>query len=297
MMRRQAQSAFLLAAALLGGCSSPSPDGGYYGGDRPPQHVPVDLAAIADAQPRFEPLSATGNSPYHALGKSYHPLASANGYKQRGIASWYGSKFHGRRTSSGEPYDMFAMTAAHPRLPLPTYVRVTNLDNGNAVVVKVNDRGPFLHNRIIDLSYAAAYKLDITRRGTGRVEIRAIDRAPPPEPPPPVTAPPTGAPGMVLQVGAYANRGNANDMRQRLQRAGYRVAPLSAPLTDSADSADSARRQQAAVYRVQVGPFTSHRAAQATQQKLEAMLGYAVARIMQPHTADATAHSAIFSKK
>ena len=159
-------------AALLGGCAGSG--GGYYGGDSPPRELPDNLDAIADAVPRVLPLSATGNRPYVALGKHYRPWASADGYVARGVASWYGQKFHGRRTSSGEPYDMFAMTAAHPLLPLPTFVRVTNLANGRAVVVKVNDRGPFLHGRIIDLSYAAAHKLGIAKPGTGYVEVRAI---------------------------------------------------------------------------------------------------------------------------
>jgi len=159
------------AAIVLSACAS---RGGYYKDDGPPARHAVDIMSIPDAVPRDEPLSRTGNQPYVALGRRYVPMSSARGYKDRGMASWYGTKFHGKRTSSGEKYDMYAMTAAHRRLPLPTYVRVTNLRNGRQVVVKVNDRGPFLNNRIIDLSYAAAYKLGIASRGTGHVEVEAI---------------------------------------------------------------------------------------------------------------------------
>lgn len=160
-----------------------SEGGGYYQDDGPPRgHRGPDPDSVADAVPRDEPLARTGNKPYTALGKRYTPMASANGYRQVGHASWYGRKYHGNRTSSGETYDMFSMTAAHPVLPLPTYVEVRNLANNRKVVVKVNDRGPFLNNRIIDLSYMAAQKLDIVRTGTGRVEVRAVFAGDVPEP-------------------------------------------------------------------------------------------------------------------
>jgi len=138
--------------------------------DRPKTQFP------ADQVPRVEPLSKYGNpSSYVVFGKTYYTLPSSQGFVQRGVASWYGKKFHGKRTSSGEPYNMFDMTAAHTQLPLPTYVQVTNLKNGKQVVLRVNDRGPFHGNRIIDLSYTAATKLDIVREGTGLVEVRALD--------------------------------------------------------------------------------------------------------------------------
>ena len=169
----------LVGSFILAGCSSTPfkrPDsGGFYGGDNVPTYKPQGFDAIADAIPKYEPLSRTGNNPYTVLGQHFKPLKSSKGYVKKGVASWYGTKFHGRRTSSGEIYDMWAMTAAHPILPLPTYVEVTNLDTDKKVVVKVNDRGPFLHGRIIDLSYVAAYKLGITRRGTGNVIVKAID--------------------------------------------------------------------------------------------------------------------------
>lgn len=135
----------------------------------------VDLSHVPDAVPRDEPKSRGGNkSPYKVFGKKYYVMDSAQGYKQRGTASWYGKKFHGHKTSNGEVYDMYAMSAAHKALPLPTYVRVTNLANGRQVIVRVNDRGPFHGSRLIDLSYAAAYKLDMLRQGTAKVEVEAI---------------------------------------------------------------------------------------------------------------------------
>ena len=154
------------------------PGGGYYRDDGPPRGVSKsDVEAIPDAVPKLEPLSETGNRPYKALGKKYYPVKSALGYSERGVASWYGKKFHGARTSSGEKYDMLAMTAAHRTLPLPTYVKVRSLQNGKSVIVKVNDRGPFLHNRLIDLSYAAAYKLGVVSTGTGLVEVTTVTPA------------------------------------------------------------------------------------------------------------------------
>lgn len=143
--------------------------------DGPPE-VDQDVTHIPNALPKLEPISKYGNPPiYTALGNKYKTMKSSDGYEAEGTASWYGRKFHGQRTSSGEPYDMFAMTAAHKSLPLPTYATVTNLDNGREVIVKINDRGPFVHNRLIDLSYAAAKKLGIHSTGTGRVRITAID--------------------------------------------------------------------------------------------------------------------------
>lgn len=143
--------------------------------DRGPAQ-PVDVSHIPDAVPRWEPRTAAGNkSPYTVLGKTYYVMASSEGYREQGLASWYGKKFHGERTSNGEIYDMYGMTAAHKTLPIPTYVQVTNLNNGRQVIVRVNDRGPFHDGRIIDLSYAAAKKLDFVDQGTARVEVVAIN--------------------------------------------------------------------------------------------------------------------------
>ena len=148
--------------------------GGYYLDDGPGANPPPNLDAIADAIPRNEPLHRGANKPYVVFGKTYVPNVAADAFKQQGIASWYGRKFHGQKTSTGEIYDMYAMTAAHPTLPLPSYVRVTNPANHKSVVVRVNDRGPFHPDRIIDLSFAAANRLDIARRGSGKVIVERV---------------------------------------------------------------------------------------------------------------------------
>ncbi|MDB6095841.1 MAG: rare lipoprotein [Francisellaceae bacterium] len=143
--------------------------------DSAPHKIP-DLNKIKDAKPNIEPLSKYGNpKKYKVFNKHYTVMNTSKHYKKRGLASWYGTKFHGQRTSSGEPYDMFGMTAAHKTLPLPTYAKVTNVDNGKSVIVKINDRGPFHCNRLIDLSYTAAAKLGILGKGTGHVEVKSID--------------------------------------------------------------------------------------------------------------------------
>jgi rare lipoprotein A len=155
---------------------------------------PTDLGSVPDAVPRVEPRSRSGNPPfYDVFGKRYYVLSTNIGYVERGVASWYGPGFHKIRTSTGEPYDMYAMSAAHKTLPLPAYVRVTNLQNGRSVVVRVNDRGPFVGNRIIDLSYSAAVKLDMVRNGTAFVEVRSIDPTAMPAIPPSLTASTTPA--------------------------------------------------------------------------------------------------------
>ena len=162
------------ALALLVGCGSAPKKGGYYKDDGPPASAPSNLAAIPDARPRVEPLHKFANRPYEVFGKRYVPLASLQPFRQRGIASWYGKRFHGQKTSSGEIYDMYAMTAAHPTLPIPSYARVTNVRNGRSVVVRINDRGPFHASRIIDLSYAAAYRLGYIEAGSTEVEVEAV---------------------------------------------------------------------------------------------------------------------------
>jgi len=177
----------IVALFLIVGCSSPSKystsdqstrtslsSGGYYLDDGPGENTPINLDTIPDATPKNEPLRKANMRPYTALGKSYQPMTTLDEYKEQGIASWYGRRYHGNQTASGEVYDMYAMTAAHPTLPLPSYVRVTNTQNGKVVVVRVNDRGPFLAERIIDLSYTAAYKLDIIANGSGMVEVESI---------------------------------------------------------------------------------------------------------------------------
>ena len=150
--------------------------GGYYQDDGPGDNAPANLDQIEDAEPKFEPLHRFANNPYTVFGQQYVPYKTLAPYRQRGIGSWYGRKFHGQRTSSGEPYDMYAMTAAHATLPIPSYARVTNLANGRSLIVRVNDRGPFHPRRLVDLSYAAAYKLGYAGAGSASVEVESITR-------------------------------------------------------------------------------------------------------------------------
>jgi rare lipoprotein A len=177
----------MVLIAVLSGCATqssreprlaaPSPQprpGGYYQDDGPGLNPPANLELVPDATPRWEPLHRFANRPYNVLGRDYVPATELRPYKERGIASWYGRKFHQQRTSIGESYDMYAMTAAHPTLPLPSYARVTNVATGRSVIVRVNDRGPFLHGRIIDLSYTAALKLGYLNQGSALVEVEAL---------------------------------------------------------------------------------------------------------------------------
>ncbi len=212
----------------------------------------VDVSRIPDAKPKVEPLSKYGNQPYHVFGKKYEVMPSSKNYVARGTASWYGTKFNHHKTSNGENYDMLAMTAAHKSLPLPTYVEVTNLENGRRIIVRVNDRGPFSGNRLIDLSYAAAKKLGMIQHGTARVEVRAIN---------PTTEPSfsravyyaknkihsslhlaNNTKNIYLQVGAFQNKSNAIKLRNQL------LALISSPvkIIQSLDNH---------LYRVQIGPI------------------------------------------
>ena len=166
--------AIALVLALAAGCASTDRKGGYYKDDGPDAKPPSNLDRIPDAVPRNEPLSRGANQAYERFGKRYVPLASVQPFKQRGMASWYGKKFHGNKTSNGEIYDMYKMTAAHPTLPIPSYVRVTRVSSGKSVVVRINDRGPFHAGRVIDLSYVAAHKLGYIQAGAAEVTIEAI---------------------------------------------------------------------------------------------------------------------------
>jgi rare lipoprotein A len=221
-LRRAAAAALLLTLAA---CAT-APRRAY-----PPPAA--NAADVPDATPRAEPRSVHGNpSFYDVNGHRYQVLASAEGYVERGVASWYGPDFHGHNTSSGEPYDMYGMTAAHKTLPLPCYARITNLGNGRSIVVRINDRGPFVANRIVDLSYSAAMRLDVVRTGTALVELRTLgpasdSGAAPPAPlaTPPAPIEPAGAiagavPALYIQVGAYADARNAQRVLARLQDAG-----------------------------------------------------------------------------
>jgi rare lipoprotein A len=257
--------------ALLSACGTLPRGGGYYEDDGPETSPPADVADVPDAVPKTESRSVTGNKSYAVYGVTYSPLTDSRDYRERGIASWYGKKFHGKRTSSGEPYDMYAMTAAHKTLPLPSYARVRNLQNGRSVVVRVNDRGPFLHNRLIDLSYAAAARLGILGTGTGVVEVEAVS---PEEPetqaaqvktyPLQVIAPAaaaeelpkspaaTASPKLYLQVGAFTQWDNAANLRNRLEREALRPISIQPPQAAKGNAPDATR-----VYRVRVGPLTN----------------------------------------
>ena len=205
---------------------------------------PPDVTATPDAVPRAEPRSAHGNPPfYDVLGQRYHVLANADGYLERGVASWYGPTFHGGNTSSGEPYDMYGMTAAHKTLPLPCYARVTNLRNGKSVVVRINDRGPFVANRLIDLSYTAALRLDMIREGTSLVEVRVLTPSVPDELTRTIAQPP---PALYVQAGAFADQQNAQRLLTRLQTAGLEHAFIALPLQAGTH-----------LYRVRLGPVES----------------------------------------
>jgi rare lipoprotein A len=174
--RRNARDAAVAApkSASPASAARGSRGGGYYQDDGPGDNPPANLDQLADAEPRLEPLHRFANNPYTVFGQQYVPYTALAPYRERGVGSWYGRKFHGQRTSSGELYDMYAMTAAHATLPIPSYARVTNLANGRSVIVRVNDRGPFLAGRLIDLSYAAAYKLGYAGAGSASVEVESI---------------------------------------------------------------------------------------------------------------------------
>lgn len=300
----------MCVAATLAACSSAPPSkgggsvsgaipnlprsgGGYYKDDGPGDDVPADLHAIPDAVPRDEPVHRASTRPYTVFGKDYAPMAVRDDFRERGRASWYGRKFHGKKTSIGETYDMYAMTGAHKTLPLPSYVRVTNVANGNSVIVRLNDRGPFHSGRIIDLSYAAAYKLGYLGHGSAEVEIETVGPDDVPAqfvaesaPPTPVAAVvPEAAPlalpvqssaadpaailnagrevepsatgeGVYLQLGAFQNRENAEGFR------GHVAAELDW-LRERLSVLDHDGR-----YRLQAGPYASAAVARAVAARI-----------------------------
>lgn len=247
--------------------------GGYYLDDGPGDNPP-NLELIADAQPRDEPLHRFANRPYVALGQQYVPEPNRREFRQRGMASWYGRRFHGKPTASGEPYDMYAMTAAHPTMPIPSYARVTNVSNGRSVVVRINDRGPFLRGRIIDLSYAAAHRLGYIEQGSALVEVERVHAEPAPAPattagsgtmsPPagPTAASPVAdtAPHYV-QLGAFNARANAESLRERISR----------EISETLDRAIEVVSHQG-LFRVRLGPYRSHSEASSAAARLTEML-------------------------
>jgi rare lipoprotein A len=259
----------LFAFILLNGCSHlPNKDG--------PPNFYVDETRIPNAVPKIEPLSRGGNKPFYSVfGKRYYVLSSSSNYEQRGTASWYGKKFHSRFTSNGEKYDMLGMTAAHKTLPLPTYVEVTNLANGRKVIVKVNDRGPFESNRLIDLSYVAAKKLGMLGHGTANVDVKAIDPRDLSIQRPQWLAKNTTTVStaihrnpytrivktkishtshLYLQVGAFHSRVNAEKLRKQL------IALLSSPVKIHSSNN---------LFRVQVGPFKDSLTADRANKRLQ----------------------------
>jgi rare lipoprotein A len=233
--------------------------------DSVPDGPPPDVSNLPEPVPQVEPHSLYGNrSPYTVLGRTYSVLPSARGYDERGIASFYGSKFHGYKTSNLEDYDMYKFTAASKVLPLPSYARVTNLANGKSVIVRINDRGPFHEDRVIDLSYAAAVRIGVWPKGTGLVEVQGIDPSAPPAeeapPPPVVTATPEHPPGIYLQVGAFSDPSNAEHVAAQLRTANF--APVQV-----VDATISGRL----VHRVRVGPLADVDTADRVTSQIEQM--------------------------
>jgi len=227
--------------------------GAYYKDDGPGANAPANLAAIPDAVPKAEPLSRFANRPYQALGKEYVPMTQLAPFRQSGIGSWYGRRYHGQKTSSGEVYDMYAMTAAHPTLPIPSYARVTNAANGRSVVVRVNDRGPFLADRVIDLSYAAAWKLGYVEAGSARVEVESVllEQNAPAE-----------AKETYLQLGAFSSQDGAESFRVRVYR---ELVWLTEAIQVVAGGT---------LFRLQLGPYQSQDDARAVADRIQSELSF-----------------------
>lgn len=252
------------ATLVLAGCSSTPPKklppvaqtkgGGYYLDDGPEANPPVNLESIPDAVPRNEPLHRFANRSYVALGTAYTPQTERRATSEEGLASWYGRRFHGKKTASGELYDMYAMTAAHPTLPIPSYARVTSLANGKTVVVRINDRGPFHSSRIIDLSYTAAHKLGYLGKGSTRVRVESID---------PDSYDTQGEAlqgGIYLQVGAFSQQDNAQQLLGRLTR------------ELEVDASRTRIVLSGMLHRVQLGPYFNDDEAKADRVRLRERL-------------------------
>jgi len=282
-----------LLAAMISGCGTPAKrPGGYYLDDGPGANPPANLDRIPDAVPRAEPINRGTSRPYVVMGRSYTPMTSHQAYRARGIATWYGRRYHGKPTASGEPYDMYAMTAAHTTLPIPSYARVTSLKSGRSVVVRVNDRGPFVDGRIIDLSYTAAHRIGVLGGGSAMVEVEAIlpgsygskltalaqpvPAAPLPESPPHVAALDPGPPapqaaqlipvtaetgGHYLQLGAFGLRDNAENFLTRMK----------AQMDGLADNLHVFARD--GLYRVHAGPYASQPEARQAADRINQALG------------------------
>ncbi len=240
---------FIALIFVISGCSTHSEKK-----DSEPTQVPVDPMAIPSAIPKYEKRTRAGNpKKYTIFGKQYKVLTKSAGYKETGIASWYGTKFHGRKTSNGEIYDMYAMTAAHKTLPIPSYVRVTHLKNKRSVVLRVNDRGPFHEGRIIDLSYVAAVQLGIQKTGTGPVEVIALGYDSPD-----IKQQTGSQPIFYLQIGAFSSSTNAQQAQQKLNSAEIALSRIQQITTSQGN----------AVYKVQIGPLYTEQQAQQENEKL-----------------------------
>ena len=277
-MTRRAAAALLTGFALAACSTAPPRGGAYYKDDGPGANPPPNLDQIADAKPRIEPLNPAANRPYEVFGKRYVPFASLQPFHQRGIATWYGRRFNGKLTSSGERYDMYAMTAAHKLLPIPSYARVTDLANGRSVVVRINDRGPFHSGRIIDLSYAAAYKLGYVDAGSAMVQVDTIvpglrteasaAPVPPPAPQPTATEPAatesaaTEPSGVYLQLGAFSARASAESFRVSVYR---KLTWLSEAIHVLANGG---------LYKLHLGPYRSADQARSVAERIENELNF-----------------------
>ena len=276
-------------ASPKAGATGPAPSarpGAYYKDVGPAANVPEGLDRVPDAAPRVETLHRFANRPYNVFGVDYAPLSSLAPLHQRGVASWYGRKFHGQKTAIGEPYDMFAMTAAHPTAPLPSFARVTAVASGRSVIVRLNDRGPFHAGRIIDLSYAAAHRLGIAQGGSGEVDFElllppfaastSVAAAPTPPPaaalvePPPLPAGTTvdaAREAFYVQLGAFGNFANAETFQQRM----------------NSELATAPRVQQIdALYRVRLGPFATREAAIAARDRAQSILATSLPIVSGP---------------
>ena len=304
-MRRAAnpaiQPALVIAisvALVLAGCSGspsrPGKSGGYYLDDGPGNNPPANLDSVPEPVPKLEPVNKSASRPYAVLGRAYTPYAQLTPYKARGVASWYGKRYHGQKTSIGETYDMYAMSAAHTILPLPSYARVTNVANGKSVIVRLNDRGPFHEDRLIDLSWLAAQRLGLLGRGSGLVEVEAI--IPGNEPPvvvavpalqetpralpassaapeaviqasdPAAVSPPVTAEGsgIYVQLGAFSVAQNADAFLRKMRiDIGWLAASIGVYGNDK-------------LYRVRAGPYASREEANRVAQRVQQELGFKV---------------------
>jgi rare lipoprotein A len=250
--------------------------GGYYQDDGPDENPPSNLQTVPNAVPKDEPLHRFANRPYEVLGNRYTPDVSVKPYKQQGIASWYGRKFKGKKTASGEPYDMYGMTAAHRTLPIPSYVRVTNLKNNQSVIVRINDRGPFHSNRLIDLSYTAASRLNLIGVGSSMVEVERVFADDSPSTRVAQSSPPatnsragetqdpdaTSAAGLFVQLGAFGTLGTAENFRDKLRQ----------DLTWLSETIQIIARD--GLYRVRLGPYATRTEATAIADKIRETLDF-----------------------